>query len=138
MSSLSHPASILEKFCKDSIERRLGDISGLPGDLITYVWKVYRDFIAGYLNILRQRENKPASWTPEILVIDPELAAGMRHFFSDYQHITREFFRLNQNMDRLQEIDKEKQLALYQHIIDNILRRSNRQITPGDDVEKIG
>ena len=124
MSALRHPDSILEKFCKDSIERRLGDISGLPKDFVEYVWKVYRDFIAGYLNMLRQRENKPASWKPETLVIDSELADGMRHFFSDYQHITREFCRLNQNMDRLQEIDKDKQFNLYQNMIDNILRRS--------------
>lgn len=61
MTLLNHPGDTLEKFCKDSIERRLGDISGLPKDLVAYVWKAYRDFIAGYLNMLRQRENKPAS-----------------------------------------------------------------------------
>jgi hypothetical protein len=124
MTPLNHPGDTLEKFCKDSIERRLGDISGLPKDLIAYVWKVYRDFIAGYLNMLRQRENKPASWTPETLFIDSELADEMQHFFSDYQHITKAFYRLNRKMDQLREIDKDKQFNLYQNMIDDILRRS--------------
>jgi hypothetical protein len=43
--------------------------------------KVYRDFIDGYLNLLRQKEKKPADWTPETLSIDAELADEMRHFF---------------------------------------------------------
>jgi hypothetical protein len=124
MSPLNHPNSILEKFCNDTIERRLGDISGLPKEFVAYVWKVYRDFIAGYLNTLRQKENKPADWTPETLLIDSELADGMQHFFSDDQHITKEFYRLNQKMDQLREIDKDKQHNLYQHTIDDILRWS--------------
>ena len=124
MTPLNHPGDTLEKFCKDIIERRLGDISGLPKDLIAYVWKVYRDFIAGYLNMLRQRENKPASWTPETLFIDSELADAMQHFFSDYQHISKAFYRLNRKMDQLREIDKDKQFNLYQNMIDDILRRS--------------
>jgi hypothetical protein len=92
--------------------------------LVEYVWKVYRDFIAGFLMMLRQRENKPASWTPETLVTDSELAEGMRHFFSDYQHITKEFYRLSREMDQLRKIDKDKQVNLYQEMIDDILRRS--------------
>jgi hypothetical protein len=124
MSALNHTNSILEKFCNDTIEQQLGDISGLPKDLVEYVCKVYRNFIAGYLNMLRQSENKPASWTPETLVIDSELADEMRHFFSDYQHITKAFYRLNRKMDLLRKIDKDKQANLYQDMIDDILRQS--------------
>jgi hypothetical protein len=136
MSALNHTNSLLEKFCNDTIKQQLGDISGLPKDLTDYVRKVYREFIAGYLNMLRQKENKPVDWTPETFLIDSELADEMRHFFSDYQHVTREFYRLNQKMDRLQEFDKDKQPDLYQYEIDNILRRFNRQVSPGDDFEK--
>jgi hypothetical protein len=121
MTALNNPDSALEKLCNAVIERRLGDISGLPKELVAYVLKVYREFISGYLNVLRQRENKPTDWTPETLVIESELTDGMRHFFSDYQHIAREFNRLNQKMDRLQEIDKNSQDNLYQHAIENIL-----------------
>jgi hypothetical protein len=104
----------------------LGDISGLPEKLVEYVWLVYREFISSYLNILRQSEKKPADWTPETLVIESELTDGMRHFFSDYQHIAREFNRLNLKMDRLQEIDKDSQGNLYQHTIENILHVFDR------------
>ena len=75
------------------------------------------------MNILRQKENKPLDWTPEILVIDSELTDGMRHFFSDYQHITKEYYLLNQRLDRLREIDKHSQGKLYRHMIDDILKR---------------
>ena len=125
MTALNNRDSALEKLCNAAIERRLGDISGLPQELVAVVFKVYREFISSYLNILRQRENKPLDWTPETLFIEPELTDGMRHFFSDYQHITRKFNRLNQKMERLLKIDKESRLNLYQHAIDDILPGSD-------------
>lgn len=121
----------LESLCRKAIEHRLGDISGLPEDLAAHVLIVYREFVACYLNILRQSEQKPADWMPETLTIDPELTDGMRHFFSDYQHITRKFYSLNQKIERLQEIDKDSQPNLYRHTIDDILKyctRSDRQV----------
>jgi len=126
MTALNNPDSALEKLCNAAIERRLGDISGLPKELVAYVLKVYREFISSYLNILRQSEKKPADWVPETLFIDAELTDDMRHFFSDYQHIAREFNRLNQKMGRLQEIDKNRQGNLYQHTIDDILHVFDR------------
>ena len=129
MTAMKNPESALEKLCNAAIERRLGDLSGLPKELDAYVVKVYREFISSYLNMLRQRENKPTDWTPETLSIEPELTDGMRHFFSDYQHIAREFNRLNLKMDRLQEIDKDSQGNLYQHTIDDILKQFNLQAT---------
>ena len=138
MTPLNHPGDTLAKFCNTAIERRLGDISRLPKELVAYVWKVYRDFISGYLNLLRQRENKPADWMPETLSIDAELTNEMRHFFSDYQHITREFYRLNQKMEQLQETGKERHLNLYRDMIDNILEGNHRQAKPGDGYESTG
>ena len=123
MTQAFDPGRMLEKFCNTAIEQRLGDISGLPEELVAHIRKVYREFITGYLNMLRQREKKPADWNPESLSIDAELIDGMRHFFSDYQHITRAFYRLNQKMDRLWEIDKVNQFTLYQHTIDDILNQ---------------
>jgi hypothetical protein len=126
MTAINNQDSAIEKLCNQAIERRFGDISGLPEKLVEYVWLVYREFISSYLNILRQSEKKPADWTPETLVIESELTDGMRHFFSDYQHIAREFNRLNLKMDRLQEIDKDSQGNLYQHTIENILHVFDR------------
>jgi len=129
MTVMKNPESALEKLCKAAIERRLGHLSGLPKELGALVVKVYREFISSYLNMLRQRENKPTDWMPDTLSIEPELTDGMRHFFSDYQHITKEFYRLNQKMDRLLQIDKKSQLNLYRHTIDDIFKQFNLQAT---------
>ena len=126
MTAINNQDSAIEKLCNQAIEQRLGDFSGLPEKLVEYVWLVYREFISSYLNILRQSEKKPADWVPETLFIDAELTDDMRHFFSDYQHIAREFNRLNQKMGRLQEIDKNRQGNLYQHTIDDILHVFDR------------
>ena len=73
-----------------------------------------------YLNVLRQKEGRAADWIPPSGSIDAELTDQMRHFFSDYQHITRNFYKLNQDMNRLQAIDRDSHLQLYQLAIDEI------------------
>jgi len=78
MTLSSRQDNALENLCRKAIEHRLGDISGLPEDLAAHVLIVYREFVACYLNILRQSEKKPADWMPESLSIDPELTDGMR------------------------------------------------------------
>ena len=132
------PMPFDKKLCNTAIERRLGDISGLPTELVEYVLKVYHKFVPCYLNMLRQRDHKSADWTPESLSIDSELTEGMQHFFSDYQHITKEFYRLNQKMDRLREIDKFSQHNLYQHKIEEIVQGYHRQSKPWDEYENTG
>ena len=116
----------LENLCLNAIEDRLGNIAVLPKNLVAHVLDVYREFIACYLNILRQREKKPVDWMPESLSIDIDLADGMRHFFSDYQHITRKFYVLNYKIERLLQIDKGSQPNLYWHTIDDILKYCHR------------
>lgn len=135
MTSSINRDSALEKLCKTAIEQRLGDISGLPQELREHVLQVYRKFIASYLNMLRQSEKKPADWIPETLPIDTDLADGMRHFFSDYQHITKAFYTLNQKMDRLHQIDRGSQPNLYRHVIDDILGRDQPSDLPGGEHE---
>ena len=135
MTAINDQNSAIEKLCNQAIEQRLGNISELPEKLVEYVWLVYREFISSYLNILRQSENKPADWTPGTLSFDAELTDGMRHFYSDYQHITKEFDRLNQKMDQLQQTDKDRHPNLYQDMIDVILEGSHRQAKPGDEYE---
>ena len=134
----SNHQEVMNNLCNSAIKRRLGDISSLPEALISYVFEVYREFVVSYLNILRQKENKPADWMPDTLLIDTELTNGMRHFLSDYQHITKKFYRLNQEMDRLGAIDKDRQPNLYLRMIDDILKESNRQIIPGEEYENTG
>ncbi len=133
MKLSSHQDSALEDLCRQAIEHRLGDISGLPPDLAAHVLIVYREFVTCYLNILRQSEKKPADWMPESLFIDPELTDGMRHFFSDYQHITREFYILNQKIENLLQIEKSKQPNLYRHTIEDILKYCHRSDERAED-----
>jgi len=132
MTKSMNADSAVEKLCNAAIQQRLGDVSGLPQELVEYILKVYREFISSYLNLLRQKENKSDDWIPERLSIDSDLEDGMRHFFSDYQHITREFQRINQQMDRLQKIDPDRQPRLYRHAIDQILNSRHQEISPGD------
>ena len=127
MTATENYYSGLEQLCKSAIERRLGDISGFPQDLVVCISRIYREFIASYLNILRQEENKPTDWIPEDLSIDADLADGMRHFFSDYQHITKEYHEINRRMDWLQEVDKDSHHKLYQHRIEEILTQLCQQ-----------
>ena len=116
----------IQRFCEAIIAERVGDISTLPNKLVKHVFQVYGDFIAAYLNLLRQKEGKPQDWFPESLLIDPALVDEMRHFFSDYQHITKAFLTLNKKMDELHEIDKYKQPNLYEHIVASILGHEHR------------
>jgi hypothetical protein len=116
----------IEHICEAIIAKRLGDISTLPEKLADYVFNVYGEFIAIYLNVLRQKESKPQEWVPETLSIDPTLVDDMRHFFSDYQHITKAFLALNKQIDELRGIDKDKQPNLYQHKVASILGHGHR------------
>ena len=115
------PDSRIQRFCEAIITKRLGGISALPNRLVKHVSHVYGDFIAAYLNVLRQKEGKPPDWFPESLSIDPALGDEMRHFFSDYQHITKAFLTLNKQMDELRKIDKDKQPNFYEHMVASIL-----------------
>ena len=120
------PDRRIQRFSEAIVAKRLGDISTLPNKLIKHVFQVYGDFIAAYLNVLRQREGKPRDWFPESLSIDPALVDEMRHFFSDYQHITKAFLSLNKQVDELREIDKDKQPNLYEHLVASILSHEDR------------
>ena len=103
----------------------MGDITAWPDNFTMEVLRVYHLFIEGYLNVLRQKENKPMDWFPNTLSIDSDLADGMRHFYSDYQHITRKFFELNHKLDRLQEVENDNQSKLFQDRIEEICELFN-------------
>ena len=111
----------LETLCDEAIRTHLGDISDLPGALKNYVSQIYRDFVDGYLNLLRQKENKGREWFPERWSVDPELADDMRHFFSDYQHLAHSFFTLNDRIAQLRIIDKRREHERYRVAVGRIL-----------------
>ena len=114
------PQSELDKLSIAALTQRMGNISALPEELTDKILGVYHQFFEAYLNILRQKEHKPLDWFPQSISIDPELADGMRHFYSDYQHITRKFFKLNQMLDRLREDHNDNRSKLFQDRIEEI------------------
>ena len=116
------PQSELDKLSTAALTQRMGNISALPEELREKILAAYHQFIEAYLNVLRQKENKPTDWFPRTLSIDPELADGMRHFYSDYQHITRKFFKLNQKLDRLREDHNDNRSKRFQDRIDEIFK----------------
>jgi hypothetical protein len=112
----------LDKLSIAALTQRMGNVSALPEELTDKILGAYHQFIEAYLNVLRQKENKPMDWFPRTLSIDPELADGMRHFYSDYQHITRKFFKLNQKLDRLREDHNDNRSKRFQDRIDEIFK----------------
>ena len=119
--SISQLNARTDRLCEDLIAEKWGGTAALPDELNRAVFGVYRSFIGGYLNFLRQREAKASDWIPEKLVIDWKLVDDMRHFFSDYQHITRSFLTLNRQLDNLIDMDRDKQSKLYQEKVAAIL-----------------
>ena len=118
MSPSNHRIDLLSK---NLIAEIWGDRNDFPQELNPWADHICREFMAGYLNFLRQKEAKSQDWFPETLVIDWDLVDDMRHFFSDYQHITNAFLILNRQLDKLRGLDKEKQPKLYQHLVAEIL-----------------
>ena len=114
------PEKELDKLSIAALTQRMGNLSALPEELTNKILGAYHQFIEAYLNVLRQKEHKPMDWFPQTLSTDPELADGMRHFYSDYQHITRKFFELNHKLDRLREVENDNQSKLFQDRIEEI------------------
>jgi hypothetical protein len=135
MTASKNSDTALEKLCRSAIKQNLGNISGLPNALVDCVFRVYREFMTCYLNVIRQRENRSADWMPAAVCIDAELTDQMRHFFSDYQHITKTFQKLNQDIERLKAMDRGRHIKLYQFTVDEILARCKPQNTSGGQDE---
>jgi hypothetical protein len=81
--------------------------------------------------MIPQNENRPADWVPATVDIDAGITDQMRNFFSDYQHITKRFYELNRNLERLKAIDNDRHLQLYRFTINKIIEGCVPQKTPG-------
>lgn len=132
MISTDDPIDSEEKCIEAAIKKHIGDITRLPQQLVDHVHRVYHEFVIAYLNVLRQKENQPSHWFPQKWTFDPELADQMRHFFSDYQHITKEFFTLNAKIEKLSEFDRQSQPNLYQHVLADLLHAADHPPDSGE------
>ena len=136
MTAKTKTERAVDMLCRRAIEQNLGDLSQLPEELLTCIFRVYREFMTAYLNVLRQNENRPADWIPATVRIDAGLTDQMRHFFSDYQHITLKFYKVNRDINRLKAMDKDRHIELYQFTIDDILQQCEPLNTSGGQDEK--
>ena len=132
MTSADDRNTTFNQWCETVIAVHLGDISYLPKSLVIHVRKVYREFMTAYLHVLRQKEKKPRDWYPPTRTIDLKLADDMRHFFSDYQHVTKAFFMLNAKMEKLRLIDQQRQPHLYRHAVADILSLDDGTLGSGE------
>ena len=116
----------IDQLCRTLITEIWGDRHDFPQELNSWADHICREFMVGYLNILRQKQAKSPDWLPETIVIDWDLVDEMRHFFSDYQHITKSFLTLKRQLKSLRDFDKDRQPKVYQHMIDDILADANQ------------
>ena len=122
MAAQNQTFGSLEELALAELEQRV-DLDGhLPQELLDRVFSVYKDFFAGYLNLLRQREHKPTDWLPDRIAIDTELVDAMRHFFSDYQHIVKRYDHINRKLTELKKIDRRRQPQVYDLAVNAILK----------------
>ena len=116
----------MQQLIDSAIKSEIGDIDQLPHGVAARVRDVYGEFIPVYTEMIRIRENRHRDWRPEILPIDPDMVENMLHFFSDYQHLTRAFKRLNREVKILLALDKQTEPRRYHEWVENIVSGGNR------------
>jgi hypothetical protein len=116
-----------------AVAEKLGPLEDLPRAVQERVREVYREFMKAYVEIVRIKDNRARDWLPESIRIDPEIMEDMRHFFSDYQHITNEFLRIEAKIDNLKAIDRNRHPGRYAAQVDLILSQGDT----GDVMRKI-
>jgi hypothetical protein len=90
-----------------AISHRLGRIDALPQSAQKKIREVYREFCSAYMGIGGLKGKKTEQWDGTDL--DPEVIEYMRHFFSDYQKVCRDFLAVNCHAQALARIDRKKQ-----------------------------
>ena len=97
----------MQQIIARSIDSAFGRVDGLPTEVADRLRMVYREFIPVYLEIIRLRDSRSKDWLPKVIVPDPEVVEDMLHFFSDYQDLTRRFKRMNRQVKKLLNIDRQ-------------------------------
>lgn len=111
----------IQKLIEGAIQSEIGDIDRLPHHIAARIRDVYGKFIPIYLEMIRIRENHPRDWRPGVLPLEPDMLEDMLHFFSDHQHITRAFMRLNRRVQLLATLDPEKDSRRYTEVVESIV-----------------
>ena len=117
----------MQQLIDSAIISEIGDIDQLPHSVAARVRDVYGEFIPVYTEMIRIRENQDRGWRPAILPIDPDMVEDMLHFFSDYQHLTRAFKRLNREVKILLALDRHIESRRYDEWAENIVSGGDRR-----------
>ena len=110
----------LDKMTSSLLEQRLGRLEHYPPAVIERATQVYRPFLKAYVEIIRLKGQHAIDEQAPDIRIDDSVVDEMRHFFSDYQHLTRAYIRMDHLIARLAEIDRDLESHLFQQIVDEI------------------
>jgi hypothetical protein len=116
----------IQQLVESAIKSEIGDIDMLPRAVAAHVRNVYGEFIPVYTEMIRIKGNQHRDRRPAILPIDPDMVEDMLHFFSDYQHLTRAFKRLNREVKTLLAMDRHREPHRYDEWAENIVSGGNR------------
>jgi hypothetical protein len=104
----------IQQLIKSAIKSEIGDM-------------VYGEFIPVYTEMIRIKGNQDRDRRPAILPIDPDMVEDMLHFFSDYQHLTRAFKRLNREVKILLALDRHSEPHRYDELAESIVSDGDRR-----------
>ncbi len=118
------------------IKSEIGDIEQLPQQVVSRIRDVYTEFVPVYVEMIRIKKNHPIGWQPTDLTADAEMLEDMLHFFSDYQHITRAYKRLNRHVKGLLALDKQAYPHRYDECVENIVSGNKKHSLMNSIIEE--
>ena len=117
----------MQQLIESAIKSEIGDIDMLPHAVAAHVRDVYGEFMPVYTEMIRIKGNKHRDRRPAILPVDPDMVEDMLHFFSDYQHLTHAFKRLNREVKTLLAIDRHSEPHRYDELAQSIVSGGDRR-----------
>ena len=117
----------MQQLIERAIKSEIGNIDQLPDAVSARVRDVYGEFMPVYTEMIRIKGNQHRDRRPAILPIDPDMVEDMLHFFSDYQHLTRAFKRLNREVKTLLSLDRHSEPHRYDELAESIVSGGDRR-----------
>ena len=117
----------MQQLIERAIKSEIGNIDQLPDAVAARVRDVYGEFMPVYTEMIRIKGNQHGDRRPAMLPIDPDMVEDMLHFFSDYQHLTRAFKRLNREVKTLLALDRHSEPHRYDELAESIVSGGDRR-----------
>ena len=116
----------MQQLIERAIKSEIGNIDQLPDAVAARVRDVYGEFMPVYTEMIRIKGHQHRDRRPAILPLDYDMVEDMQHFFSDYQHLTRAFKRLNREVKTLLALDKQSEPHRYDELAESIVSGGDR------------